>query len=56
MSPVENKYTFDRFNKWINTVFQIKSKNVGWETEKELSRPSLFLQVWGAAASWGALN
>ena len=42
ISPAENKYTCDRFNKWINTVFQIKSKNVGWETEKELSRPSLF--------------
>ena len=42
ISPAENKYTCDRFNKWINTVFQIKSKNVGQETESELSSPSLF--------------
>ena len=41
-SLAENKYTCDLFNKWINTVFQIKSKNMGRETERELSSPSLF--------------
>ena len=41
-SAAKNKYTFGRFNRWINTVFQINSKNVGRETESGLSRPSLF--------------
>ena len=42
ISLAKNKYTCGRFKKWINTVFQIKSKSVGRETERELSRPSLF--------------
>ena len=42
ISPAKNKYTCGRFKKWINTVFQIKSKSVGRETERELSPSSLF--------------
>ena len=41
-SLAKNKYTCGRFNRWINTVFQMISKNVGRETESELSCPSLF--------------
>ena len=39
MSPPKNKCTCDPFKRWINTVFQIKSKSVGRKTERELSRP-----------------
>ena len=41
-SLAKNKYMCGRFNRWINSVFQMISKNMGRETESELSRPSLF--------------
>ena len=48
-SAAKNKYTCGRFNRWINTVFQINSKNVGRQTESGLSHPSLFYRSEGSS-------
>ena len=48
-SVAKNKYACGRFNRWINTVFQINSKNVGRQTESGLSHPSLFYRSEGSS-------
>jgi hypothetical protein len=56
MSPAQNNWTCGRFKKWINTVFQIKFKVWAGKLRGDSAARVCFLQVWGAVASWGALN